>query len=426
MKRIVQSLLRRLDLRIARASSVEQLLARAAASERRAAELENKLALLGSRDATPVAADGPEAIDHIVAKMQTDGTSMLPQALAAVCADYSALATVGARQRVSERLLTAMLAGDLSQSDILSEPSIKPLAAHELCRQIAATRSFAAGRLDESAAAWKQISVDVPSPFNLACYGRVLVAQDNRKDGFAVLADGVERYPRSVLMATELAMFFMRIGDIDAANVALGGVSHAFLDERSALTPQQAELDRAIDEGRSGVAAPLSSGRHQAGAQVEEFQNPLAAREAVRRRLTERIVGEAKGAITRTVEAGPATMTAEAAGAHVLLSQTADAGNCYPAMLTQFYRRCGELGIKHLLVGETIDFDRDSLRYHARGEFPRTSRLGGGGRFLHDYCKMLDDAGYALAESVNVPPTLAPNLAVPDPGYRLLHAVRRD
>jgi hypothetical protein len=410
MKRIIQSLLRRLDLHVSRASKFEQLLA-----------LEHKFAaLFGDR--------GTESLDSIVARIPVGGEALTPQGFTGLCAAYSALSSSDARQQVSEHCLTLMLAGPLSQLAFLSETTVMALAAHELHRQAVATRAFAEGRLDESATAWKLLCSDVPSVFNLACHGRVLVAGNDLRGAFAVLADAVERYPQSVQLATQLAVFFIRIGDIDAANSALNAPRHTFLDERSALAPQQIELDRAIDEGRIGEAAeaPSTDGdRHPLDSSVTEFQNPLAARQAALRRLTERIIAASKGTVT-AFEFGSGKPITDLTAKHMLVSHTTGVERCYPATLAQLYHHCRALHVKHLVVGQAVDFDRDSLRYHALGEFPRVTRLGGGGRFLHDFGKLLDDAGYLIAETMFVPPTLVPRLAESDTGYRLLHATLRD
>jgi hypothetical protein len=416
MKRIMQSLLRRLDIRVSRASSIDRLLAHIATSEQKAAELERKLAaLFVATDIEPVVGTAPEPIDDVIAKIPVRGTVLTAPVFADICAAYSALRSSGARQRISEQVLKAMLASDPSQPDVLSEACVRSLATHDLYRQAAAARALAAGRLHESAAAWQRISDSVPSSFNLACYGRVLVASDDRRNAFAVLADAVELYPRSALLSTELAMFFMRLGDVESANVALGAVRHAFLDERSALTDQQAELDRAIDEARVG--------------RPDDASNPSGserARDAAARTLMARIMSDSGGELTGMVEAKPATLNADQAGSHVLLYQAAAAESCYPAQLAQFYRRCNELGIKHLVMSETLDFDRTDLRYHKPGEFPRITRLGGGGRLLHDFKRLLADAGYSIANTVAVRPEPVPSLTEPDPGYRLLHAKRHD
>ena len=180
--------------------------------------------------------------------------------------------------------------------------------AHELYRQAAATRDLARGLLDQSLTAWKQISDNLPSPFNLACYARALSIKGDKRNAFFVLSDTVDRYPHNVPLARDLAMFFARLGEIEAADKALEPIRHAFLDERNALAIQQAELDRGIDEEWIGdkaaesTLAALWQEQHRRLSQCNEFQDPLVARDATLRRMIGRIVRDAGGAISTVIE----------------------------------------------------------------------------------------------------------------------------
>ena len=130
--------------------------------------------------------------------------------------------------------------------------------------------------------------------------------------------------------------------------------------------------------------------------------------------------------LTFTINQWPIALTPDVVGKGSLLFHAGIEDKSYPAKLAQLYSRCRALGVGHLVIGETLDFDRDSLRYHDAGQFPRKTRLGGRGRFLHDFKTLLDDAGYVIAEASIVPPGLIPQRGAPDAGYRLLHAIPRD
>lgn len=481
MKRIVHSFMRRLDLRLSRASSFERVLAEATASERRAAELESELSAILKFEDAPRTSTQPEESDAgMLERIPIDGSAMTLRQFLDACAAYSALHTTRARERISAKLLASVLAADVASPDLLLESPARSLASHELYRQAAATRAFASGLLDQSIREWKQISDDVPAPFNLACYARALIANNDKRHAFTVLADGVERFPRDVLLAVELSAFFLRLGDTDAANVALDAVRHAFLDERSALTQQQTDLDRDIDQGRladrkyggePSSAAEVWQNQHRWQSRCTEFQNQ---REAAIRAMIARIVQDSKGDITTVIEfgcfcgdslvklarqlpqvqfiglsegelitglnsrlidsnnpafaidRGPNALTPDMAGNRTLLFHAGIEDKSYPAKLAQLYGRCRELGVGHLIIAQILDFDRDSLSYHDPGQFPRITRLGGRGRFLHDFKKLLDDAGYAIAEASIVPPGLIPKRGASHAGYRLLHAVPGD
>jgi hypothetical protein len=477
MKHILQSLLRRLDLRVTRASTYERLVTETTASHRKVGELQADLDAVMEFHQAGRAQSGNENVDRVLEQISAAGITIAPKEFAEICAEYSAIRTSAGRSRVSAQLLSRLLSADPSATGPLSDLLVRSLAAHELYRQAAATRDFARGLLDQSLDAWKQISTDLPTPFNLACYARALGAKGDRRNAFFVLADAVDRHPRSAPLARDFAMFFAQLGEVEAANKALEPIRHTLLEERNGLAQQQVELDRSIDEGRTANQAgdesviTLWPEQHRRLSQRTEFQDPLVARDAALRRTIGDIL-RTDGTITTVIEfdticadtivrlahehaktkfvslaeddaaalnaplldgtnasrasGGVGALLALAAGSHALLFHAGTADTTYPAKLAQLYGRCRELGIRHLVVGELVDFDRDRLLYHAPGSYPRVTRLGGGSRFLHDFKTLLGDAGYVVADSIAVPPGLIPQLGEAEAGYRLLHAVARD
>src|SRR5262249_59500727 len=111
--------------------------------------------------------------------------------------------------------------------------------SHELAHQMAAGVSFGAGRVDDGIEGFKALCADLPTAFNFACYARTLLASGDQRNAFKVLTDAADRYPLDVNLAVELATFFHRIGDAEAANVALDPVRHTFLEDREVLKPAQ-------------------------------------------------------------------------------------------------------------------------------------------------------------------------------------------
>lgn len=471
---------RSLTLRLLDAVGAKGLLMQAIAAERRIAELQYELkAAREAREPVNAAPRPQESVDAVIGEIERDQLPS-PAQFAAACRDYTALRTTAAREAASEHVLTSILSRrDASACDLLADPAVLAHSSHELYRQAKATQSLVTGPAGEAASGWRQVSDDAPSPFNLACYARALMAGGNRRQAFSVLADGVERYPKDVLLARELARFFVRLGDTDAANIALDAVRHTFLDERNALAEQQVALDQVLDEARS------ADQKHETGASISrhdlwqlqcrqftqpEFHNPLAAQDAAVRRMVERIVRET-GDIARVIELdtlcaetlvrlsrdlkdiecigiaesqaismnralmsdrgpvllqddGPSTLaSAVAQGRPLILHLGAE--RFYPTGLTQLYGQCKALGVKHLIVAELVDFDRDSLRYHQAGKYPRVTRLGREGRRLHDLQKLLDGAGYSVAEAEFAALPAIPKRDGSDEDCRLLHAVLR-
>ena len=123
---------------------------------------------------------------------------------------------------------------------------------------------------------------------------------------------------------------------------------------------------------------------------------------------------------------GPDALTAATAGNHALLFHAGTEDEYLPGEACQPLRPLPR-------TQDPTSRDRRDARFRSRepalscsGKFPRITRLGAGARFLHDFSKLLDDAGYVIADSAALPPCLVPRLSESDAGYRLLHAVARD
>ena len=166
-----------------RASTFERLRNETAALGRKVAELQADLDGVVDSQQGIHAEIGNENIDRILERISAAGTTIPPNEFAEICTDYSAVRTSGGRGRVSVQLLSHLLSSP-SSADVLSDPVVQPLMAHELYRQAAATRDLARGSLDQSLTAWKQISDNLPSPFNLACYARALDIKGDKRNAF--------------------------------------------------------------------------------------------------------------------------------------------------------------------------------------------------------------------------------------------------
>ena len=130
---------------------------------------------------------------------------------------YSKLRSIRARERISWRVLELNLsspsaAAQLRQSDGQAQTS------HDLYQQ---RRSLiGSGSIEEAADCWQNLCRDLPLPINFLCCARVLLAKNDLPNAFTILVDGTERYPFDVPLALELATFFLRLDDVEAANVA--------------------------------------------------------------------------------------------------------------------------------------------------------------------------------------------------------------
>src|SRR5262249_44314218 len=106
MKHIVQSLLRRLDLRVTRASTFERLLTETATSQRKVGELQADLDAVMEFQQASRDQSGNENVDRVLERIPAAGITIAPKQFAEICAAYSAIRTSGGRGRVSAQLLS--------------------------------------------------------------------------------------------------------------------------------------------------------------------------------------------------------------------------------------------------------------------------------------------------------------------------------
>src|SRR5262249_21558024 len=325
------------------------------------------------------------------------------------------------------------------------------LRTHELVRQLHTAAVFALGRLGEAEAGLKALCNDIPTAFNFLCLARTLAAKRDQRGAFFALADGTDRFPLHIPLTLEFAALCQRVEATDAANSLLDSIKHAFVDDRYALTPRQREIDRVIegrltarDQDSAMADVDVWQDLCQRLSGFTEFQDAHAAlATAFHYKLAELLNGSASET-TAVIEfgtvcghtvatmaarfphvhfigislspiikelndkrfyAGNLTFTADDVmnvlgrsdlGARQLLFHGAVARYCYPAMLAGLYARCRELGMQHLLISEELDFDRIDLRFHEPGKFPRATRVGGNGRFLHDFKALLEGSSYRI------------------------------
>ncbi len=476
MRRLLNEILRRMGFQVTRATFLDQLIAQ----RDEAHELREMIARMHAGSAP----DQVEPTDHLTSRIASLATSVVSHELAGLWESYSALRTADGRERVSRALMQAVTAHP--QSAFVGDTgNMDAPQTHELGRQLHAAAVFALGRLDEAEAGLKALCNDIPTAFNFLCHARTLTAKGDERGPFFVLADGMDRFPTHVALTLEFATLFQRIEATEAANSLLDSIKHIFVDDRYALAPRQHEIDQAID---SGVTAP--AGEHDSGSSTAdmdtwqglyqrlstftEFQDAHAAlATAFQHEFAELLNGPASKT-TAVIEFGTlcgralAGMAAQFPHVHFIgvassprikefndssfhasnLTFTADdimnvlarnnlgtrpllfhgdaARHCYPAMLAGLYARCCELGMRHLLISEELDFDRIDLRFHEPGKFPRATRIGGNGGFLHDFKALLEGSGYRIAAKHPVVPVLIPDRSTFAADHRLLHAVLDD
>ena len=539
MKQLVQRIMRKLDLRVVRASNVDRLLAQAQAAQdyeqaRTRAELSDRetaqtqiraenaeraseeartraenaqresaeartLAELAEREtaeartqleaerqkvsiltetsmALRARLDDDQPTDHITSRIPTYGPEILPHDLAAMCNDYTALRAPFVRERVSRELLRSVIANPSLGAVLMGPGTPDSLKPHELYRQTEAAMSFAAGRLEDAERGFKLLCTDLPSAFNFACCARVHLARNNQRDAFAALTDGTDRFPTDVALNLELAAFFMRIGDVEAANFALAPVKHAFVGESFALSHLRDDVDLAVKHVQrsqpEGAKAESDAWWEQwrSFAHRNEFQDPVVALgEALERALVD-ILNKQSGDTTSVIEFGVGCahtlasvarryphirfvgidhtrsanqfnesvfradnltfltgdtmhhLTHAEFGGKPILFHGDVGGKSHPAMLASLYEKCRDLGTRHILAVEELDFDCINLRYHDADDPSNNLRMSSAGRLMHNFPRLLQAAGYIISARSPVTPVLVA-ARPPFAGHqRLLHA----
>jgi hypothetical protein len=452
------------------------------ASAAETSDLRRKLAVLTeTSEALRARLKEDEATDHITAMIPSYGPSILPHEFAAICDGYAALRTASGREQVSRTLLQTVIFNP-SLAEILTGPGTPDSSkSQELHRQMGASLAFAAGRLQDAERGFETLSSDFPSSFNFVCRARTHLANSNQRDAFAVLTDGTDRFPTDTALNLELATFFMRIGDVEAANMALEPVRHAFVGQRFALDHLRDDIDLAVayvqqSQGTDGAAsekqfadawwaqwrrfascnpfqdaavalgaafegalADILDGQTYEATSVVEFGVGCAHTLAMLARRYPRVrffgidhtrssnqfnecVYQADNLVFLTGDAIYHLAHADL-GAKPILFHGNASGRCHPGLLASVYERCRILGIGHLLIAEDLDFDCLNLRYHKAGDPSHKVRISCTGHLLHDFTSLFQAAGYLVSENSPVMPVLL--RTPPGADRRILHATLR-
>jgi hypothetical protein len=471
MKRFVHSLLALFDLKLVRASAYRRTIShfesRLRDARREAIALRNSI---GVRDgAASNSAGPPENVDNILESLCRSNSVRIGDAFADICTAYSGLVTAGARQRVSEHIVSAALWGSLAE-DIISTAS-KP--DHELVRQAQAASSYASSHLADSQLQWERLCAEIPSSFNLTRLARVNIAMNDLMGAFATLADGLRRYPDDLELGLEQAIFFRRLGDVANANASLSHISHLLLRGQHAMDGQLPSLQAtAAHELKSGLLPfsvaeqarvwetsdaelRLSAHQHSWPAIYETACNVLDTLKSDGQVATVvefatvsgrglsslakgdrgvRFFGVCLGALWRTLNErtfgqphGVAFLASETIETSAV--STIDVAMCLTdhhlvplQSFAEFLNRCRELGARYVVATEPLDFDLAKLRFGEPGTGGEVTVNGASGRPFYDTQGLLEAAGYRVRNRNSVAPSLVCGPNDPRRGHTLLVA----
>lgn len=387
----------------------------------------------------------------------------MPDQFEQICRRYNA-AGVQERERIARFLMTkTALEPAFAHLVVCGFPKAM-FSTEPLFHQLAGAYAFANGDLESARDLFRELANKTGEAFNILCFVRVLLAMRKDAEAIAVLERATAGRPRDLFLMMELSTTHFRAGDIDKANATLDPVKDQIADEGAGIASLQAEIDAAIDGGLLAKPAGLDiytesfvtdtwwhywrcyytfnqyqeGGasldhwiRHEAAAIIERLGTvsdfvdfgafcgytiaKLAAafphvrfvgidRPAIAKQLNDR----AFSADNLAFIAGDTLHEIKhlKLGSNPILFHSRTACFCYPEYLRQLYARARAAGVRHILHQEGGTFSRKTMRYYRPGEFPRVSMAGRGKTFMHDYKRLLNDAGYEIAATVSVQPTI--------------------
>lgn len=403
-----------------------------------------------------------QIIDAHIGRASPPLTPDLFQSLARA---YDLLDDQTLREQVS-RALMSRLAVEPQFGTLLVTPfakSVTPL--HELLQQTEAAILFAGGRLREAADVLNQLLKTHPTGFNYLCLGRTLQAVGDIGPAASVLNEGIGRYPRDLFLVMELASLRARNDEYDQANALLDTVRSEFDEERAGIAALQEEIDDAIAKNllEKEVDKDIYTKDFVIGTwwyyyrsymMKGEYQDGNVALDSSIRRAIEKLLRQNPDVTTfidfgafcgytiaKLAEEFPGirfvgidrtigdidTLNKRAFplpnvefiggdtldyirkgdfGGKAVIYHTRTACYCYPEYLRQLYAACRDKGVAQVYCAEGMSFSRWYLRFHPLGAYPKISLAARGSTFLHDYKRLLEEAGYRIAATPSVQPWL--------------------
>lgn len=388
------------------------------------------------------------------------GEPLAPDSIGQLCRAYD---QAGAAQAAVSRDVMGRIAREPAFGELLMGPfARKRSPRHVLWFQIAAAVQFARGRLREAAQLLAEADQSWPSAFNALCLCRALEAVGDPA-GEAGLRAGLGRFPGDLYLTMELATCLARSDRPGEADALLQSMRHVFEDERRSLEPLQREIEEAIATDRLTKEASHDIyteevvvttwwrywrcyegfGEHQEGNAgldhaIRRAVKPILQGGEIRTfidfgafcahtifRLAQefpaiRFIGIDRPQIARDLNveafalpnlefiAGDVLDLVETAqiGADTALFHARTACFCYPAYLRRLYAASRRRGISHILAAEVTTFSRWFLKLYPQGQFPAISMAARTKTFVHDYRRLIEEAGYTLVGAPSVQPWL--------------------
>jgi tetratricopeptide (TPR) repeat protein len=331
---------------------------------------------------------------------------------------------------------------------------------HELGLQLKATVAFVQGDLQQAQSIFSGLAETAPSPFNILTLGRIYSAMGNESKARETWKGGINKYGSDFFLTMELATSFYREGLIEEANSYASKVVHEFAAEKEAISPLQKEIELAIENKL--FEKPMEKDIYSDDFVEEtwwfyyrcynsfnERQDGSVSLDLGIRRVVEKIIE--KNAPTTFIDFGafcgftiaklaekfPNTkfigidrpqiakrlndqhfvapnlkfiagdiidfLKNNDLGASPMLFHSRTAVFCYPEFLRHLYTVARERGVSKIVFQEgSTFFSRWFLKFFHLGQYPAISLSGRGSTFLHDYKRLLEEAGFEVTSSTPI------------------------
>jgi hypothetical protein len=313
---------------------------------------------------------------------------------------------------------------------------------------------FAKGNLKGAAATFAELCERHKSRLGYICLGRTRAAVGDAAGARAGFTEGLRHCPNDLMLTMEIATSYFREGNAQKANEVSAHVRGNLADQKARVTKLASEVREAIEKRTMFRTAEgdiytdefvktvwqsyfdefqIYSGWQRgnawlAGAMVDEIGKILRNDPSVTQAIdfgafcaapnhtlakmfpSVEFVGLDRQEIIRDLNrvAFPAPNATYVAGdiidfldssdlkPNALLFHSRTACLCYPEFLKTFYQKCAHKKVRYIWMYEICSMSRDYLEFFDQGKMPVVSIAARSIMIIHDYVKLLENAGYEI------------------------------
>ncbi len=330
---------------------------------------------------------------------------------------------------------------------------------HRLAQQLRAAFDLGSNRIDEAFETLRCIDQAAPSAFNAVMAARCYMRPPGREaDALRYLEERNKSYPDDVTLVGNLATARFIVGDVRGANALLSRIEDELRSRLSALRDEhdalQRELEHAIAQKVTVRKSPYDDTAYleeaiwahwepyfdemiqeaphlyfgwyrsfyrkkliELAKGMEQLYNfgvmcALPDHEAAlaspnvqfvgidRQSETARHNSQAFSASNLQFVDGEIEdfLNAQKGGGKKALFHARTATLCYPEKIRQLYRLCARKGVTRIALFENVSLCHNNYRFMTFDEFPADAVIFKSHQFVHNYPKLLREAGYRVVE----------------------------